>query len=419
MRKIVSVCIGLALTVMCKAQQNTESELDLLKAPSSPAAQLLNFAPSSIERPTDLSSFWLSINNASSNFTKLPSSYAVDFSPALLFGKTSMTLYDLKTDKKNEKEKMGKAVWQTLDISLGFKSEDDTLTGQSFSRAGFGVKFSLVRPSWSSKTLESYKSLSSLQSKLTDLVILAQGDYESDPLYVKKLADNEKIKKDKGKQSPEYKAALDELDTLQGQLINKYTTARIAAAAADTINLYDKIKRTARDFTIERVGFFVDFAGGFAVRFPTNELGYSFADNAGAWLTGGYEGGNEKLSFYGIARYLYQPEKIYADTTGKISNRKISTFDMGTRLLYATKDDKFNFSAEAIYRSVLNKSIIDPSWRVVFAAEYDLGLNKKLTFNFGRDFNGMITKGGNLIAALHFITGFGNKRDIGNAPSAK
>ncbi len=419
MRKFLSVGIALAICVLCRAQQTTENDLDLLKSPSSPAAQLLNFAPSSIERPTDLSSFWLSVNNATSNFTKLPSSYAVDFSPAMLFGKASVTLYDLKTDKKNEKEKMGKVIWQTLDVSLGFKSEDDTLTGQSFSRAAFGAKFSLVRPSWSSSTLENYKNLSDLQSRLTDAVVLAQGDYENDPLYIKKLADNEKIKKDKGKQSPEYKAAQDELDALQGQLLQKYTKERIAAAATDTVNLYDKIKRSARDFTIERVGFFLDFAGGVAVRFPTNELGYSFADNAGAWLTGGYEGGNEKLSFYGIARYLYQPEKIYADTTGTISNKKISTFDMGTRLLYATKDDKFNLSAEAIYRSVLNKSIVDPSWRVVFAAEYDLGLNKKLTFNFGRDFNGVITKGGNLIAGLNFITGFGNKRGIGSGAAGK
>jgi hypothetical protein len=141
MKKIISFCFAAMLISTAVAQQQSEGEdLDLLKAPSSPAAQLLNFAPSSIERPTDLSSFWLSINNASNNLTKLPNSYAVDFVPASLFGSGSITLKDLQ-----ERKNLGKIMWQTFDVSLGFKSEEDTLTKTNFYRTGIGVKFSLVR----------------------------------------------------------------------------------------------------------------------------------------------------------------------------------------------------------------------------------------------------------------------------------
>jgi hypothetical protein len=247
-----------------------------------------------------------------------------------------------------------------------------------------------------------------LQRKVTQAIEVADEDIEADTAYKAKLAERVKARKDFGINSTQYKQADAALNQMRQVLLDKFRTEKLIT----NTNTYTELKKQARDFTIERVGFFLDFAGGFAVRFPTNQLGYSFADNAGAWLTGGYEGGNKALSFYGLARYLYQPEKIYADTTNTISGKNISTFDMGGRLLYATSNDKFDMGAEAIYRSVLNKSIIDPSWRVVFSAEYDLGFNKKLTFNFGRDFNGVVTKGGTLIAAINLITGFGNKKPV-------
>jgi hypothetical protein len=47
---------------------------------------------------------------------------------------------------------------------------------------------------------------------------------------------------------------------------------------------------------------------------------------------------------------------------------------------------------------------------MLFNADYALFKNQKLTFSFGRDFDGTISKDGNLIAALTLIAGFGNKR---------
>jgi Tol biopolymer transport system component len=49
---------------------------------------------------------------------------------------------------------------------------------------------------------------------------------------------------------------------------------------------------------------------------------------------------------------------------------------------------------------------------LVFNAAYDIGQNQQLTFSFGRNFDGTITKDGNLIAALNFVKGFGASRKI-------
>ncbi|WP_315820489.1 hypothetical protein [Paraflavitalea speifideaquila] len=115
-----------------------------------------------------------------------------------------------------------------------------------------------------------------------------------------------------------------------------------------------------------------------------------------------------------IARYLYQPNAIFADPAGKLSTDKVSTFDAGARFLLSALNDKLNLSGEALYRSILGNSELDPSWRLIFNAEYDIGKNRRLTFSFGRNFDGTISKGGNLIAAINFIAGFGGERKITN-----
>ena len=74
-------------------------------------------------------------------------------------------------------------------------------------------------------------------------------------------------------------------------------------------------------------------------------------------------------------------------------------------LKYLKKIDKQSFSI-----CVLNDNVIKPSWRLTFNAEYSVGVNQKITFAFGRDFNGTITKSGNLIAAINFIRGFGSTK---------
>ena len=46
------------------------------------------------------------------------------------------------------------------------------------------------------------------------------------------------------------------------------------------------------------------------------------------------------------------------------------------------------------------------------SADYDLGNNRKLTVAFGRDFDGTVSKSGNVIAALNFLAGFGNRKKV-------
>ncbi|MFN8248385.1 MAG: hypothetical protein U0T68_05455 [Ferruginibacter sp.] len=397
--KIKFTILLLGIIISASAQENTEEGVDLLRSPASPAAQLLNIAPNTIERPTDLSSFWLSVNNATDGLAKFPTSYALDLSPAALFGSKILALKDLNSCKT------GDIMWQSFVVSTGIRQDEDTVTGKSFYKASLGIKFSIVRPNWSEKTETRFQEIVAMQKRITKMITVSLDEVINDSAYLALIEKRDNIEDE---DSDEYKKA----DEAVNKALQKLMTEKRIQRLAENSNMQAELKKKARDFRIERKGPFLDFSGGFAAAFPTNKLNYSIADKAGAWVTGGYEGGEKSLSILGTVRYLYQPETIFADPSGTIPSKNISTLDMGARLLFATRDDKFNLSFESLYRSVLTKSVIDPSWKLNFSAEYDLGFNKKLSISFGRDFDGVITKGGNLIAAINLIAGFGNKRDI-------
>ena len=131
--------------------------------------------------------------------------------------------------------------------------------------------------------------------------------------------------------------------------------------------------------------------------------------NAGVWLNFGanYQNG---FSLMGITRFFQNPDKVFTESNGTYNSANISTLDAGARIVYDHPGSRFSLSTEAIYRSVLTKNTIDPSWRWVMNAEYDIGNNQRLTLLFGRAFNGTTTSDGNVIAALNFLKGIGNYR---------
>jgi hypothetical protein len=378
--------------------QNSE-QINLLKAPASPVAQLLNFAPSAIERPTDLSSLWLSVKNSSSDLTKLPNCYAVDLSLAEITKSSDLALTSLKS--KNE----GDVLWQSLVISTAIKQFQDSTTKKSYYQTGSGVKISIIRAPWSDNTNSEFKDLKAAEDDIVRLVteVTAELKIDSGVTALKVLRQQAWDKY--GEQSPEYAKAN---ATFQTYIQKRYSELKADKEASLAQTLKDK----ASKFTLERKGWSLDLAGGFTASFPTNMLSYSIANKAGVWLTGGYSGGNNAFSILGIARYLYQPDSIYADSTGKIPTSKINTFDAGTSVNYTSKNGKFNFSVEAIYRSVLNKNVVPSSWRVVTNISYNVGTNQQLAVNFGRDFDGASETGGNLIAGINYVLGLGGGKAI-------
>lgn len=387
-----------------KAMDYTAS-FDLLEAPASPAFNLMGISASSIERPTSLNSFRLSIQNASSNFSKFPSNYSAEFAPAGIFNIKDQTLAKFNSTKLYD------VFWQSFSVSFGFtrtnsndtEKEDSTMSA----KLGIGLKFSIIRPHWDDST---QKYIDSITYYLDYTIGERRNWFTTHPLILK-IEDS--IRVVNGSALPGQSKADSIMHLQQRKTIVQLSLIKNFDKVDSLAN--KNLKRLAKGLKITRKGPFLDFATGLVLDFPDDRFDNSNVAKAGAWLTGGYENGAKGLSVLCIGRYLYQPDKIFADDSGKIKSKNISTLDGGARLAYSGAQGKFSVSAEAIYRSVLNDNIIKPSWRFTFNAEYSVGFNQKITFAVGRNFDGVITKSGNLIAALNFIKGFGgSNKKIGN-----
>lgn len=411
MRKTLLALTCLLCVVRAHAQDTQVT--NMLQAPTSPTAQLLNFAPTIIEKPTDLPSLWLSLKNNTSDFSKLPNVYALDLSPAELFKNKYQTLVSLRDEPGTP---YSRVFDQTFLVSLGLKQFTDTVTKQSYFKTGLGLKFSLARPDWdAATTLAKFNQLKAMQDSLTDMFTIADQQAKNDPQIVAIQRVRDSLAQIIYNSPPNTPADViknaqllfNAVDAMYGNL---YQTLFQKFSESLGSGIKTRIKNAASQFVINRRGWSLDFAGGFTASFPNNTFGYSIADKTGAWLTGGYN--TPRTAFLGIVRYLYQPDSIFADPKGKFPTTKVSTLDGGASFNYNSSDKRFNLAMEGVYRSVLGKTMLSPSWHIVFSASYNFADNKLLSFSIGRDFNGQVETGGDLIAGLNLILGFGGPRTL-------
>ena len=399
--------------------QNTDNEMeyDLLKAPVSPASNLLGFTQSDINKPTDVSEFMVSLQSASDSYTSLPSNYAVDIAPFWLL--KSKTLRDITT--KGLENSYGKNVIpQSLVLSFAIKNVDSTTTNfdANSTYAGFGFKFSIYRGDYDKTTKENLSQIQDLQKLKLDVMQNIQDDVE-DNLPAEIITLKEKRKQifaniDFNDES-EDNLALIELLSKKAAKIDEEIEQKTGILLTDnkTNNelktIDEKIKAIASKFQLARVGFTWDIAGGIGGEFHNKSFNQGKIYNAGVWNTLGYT--TEKTgAFLGLVRYLHNPERIFALDNAINEQKSASTFDTGFRYILGQPQSKLNASLEAIYRSFLSDSELDNSWRLMLNIDYALFKNQKLTFSFGKNYDGTTTTDGNLVAALGMVFGFGNKR---------
>jgi hypothetical protein len=389
-RTLLAATFALLCTrVQAQLNIDTTITLDLLKSPVSPAFNMLGISTSAIERPSDLNSFRLSIQNATNNLTAIPQSYAFEIAP-FLWSRRKYTLKDFDSNHH--------AFLQSFTISAGFTHMGpegmEDVDSLKRTKTAFGIKFSIIRPKWSAGTRKAYTDLVDAQSLLLEEL---QKPTELDAQLKVRMQQRIALGKDTTLSTTVKRDSIKAVNTAIADLVAQIGELKDAALPGTTA--WQQAKAIASAFPTERKGVFLDFTTGLVADFPDNRFNNSFVNKAGAWLTGGYENGNRGITSMFIVRYLRQPDVS-------------STLDAGARFLLSTLDDKFTLSGEALYRSVLGHSVLDPSWRLVLNTEYAVAKNRKITFSFGRNFDGALSTGGNLVAAVNFIAGFGGERKI-------
>lgn len=417
-----------ALAPAVHAQLDTTTiTMDVLHAPVSPASVLLGVAESEIQRPSGLTDFMVSLRQGTNDFSQLPKNYAIDIAPAWLFGKhisaSDMMGIDAAGNRKDEH--LGNTIWQSLVISAAVK-DPDAVDGMVVNpSAGFGFKFSLCRGHITGASRSSLLKVRTALSNYTNLLHGAsQRAINEDPEHMKIRAALDSIDEalehtdsllDVPGVPENERALLESLRKTQLALKIGYSRQLSARAAADSESAnadeFSMVKTAAETFKMEREGFFWDFAGGVVLDFMDRRLDNSAITSAGVWTTLSWDStGN--FPFQLMGRYLYNPGEVFMSAADSLERQDVHNIDGGARITYAPQQGRFNFSAEALYRTVLNVDGIDPTWRLVANAQYAVSTNNLLTFSFGKNFDGTLTKDGNLIAALNLLIGLGDKRKL-------
>ena len=397
-KKFLVIICTLFFVISTNAQIDTSINIDVLRAPVSPASNLLGISPSEIEKPTDVKAVMMSLQNATNGFTSLPKSYALDIAPFLLGGK-----YQDLTTRNDFKYRF----MQSFVTSVGINNIDSSAQSDAKIQLGIGIKFSIVRGEYNDATRNGIRLIH--EALLEDNSLrLSSCNKEKTALNKKRAAllsliskeDNVQRKEMLNKELGDLKDSITKIDELSSNI-------KMQDSAYDYHTADSLIRLQLSKIKFDRRGFFLDFSAGMVADFLNNRINNSAMSKTGAWLTGGWNNFDaaQHFSALGIVRYLYNPKEPFADTD--IDVKKLSTLDCGGRFIFNTYNKKLLLSAEGIYRSILNKANEQSSWRLIFNAEYEIGTNQRLTFSFGRNFDGETYNGGNLVAGLGFLFGLG------------
>ncbi|MBK7938043.1 MAG: hypothetical protein IPJ82_13550 [Lewinellaceae bacterium] len=376
-----------------------KTQYNLLNVPVSPAFILLDAEPVTVEEPVSPTDFFASLRNATTGFTAFPNTYALNFAPGWMFGGNKFTYEDFSSGKR-----MGQNIGQTTLISMGILTQSSTDT-TAFTKASLGFKFSL----WPGKVDTEFGRLHEQRQSLLNKVGELRDELDEEiTARTKKDPQHKKLTK---KRDAELRKDPPNMDLIQAwtdsltQIENAIADEVVAGfAEADMAEIRDTIAQ----MVFRRYGFFCDIAGGAAWRFPGNTIGNAGIDRFGFWTTFGYLT-KKDINIVATARLTnYQDQAFIDQETGILDEGNNLYFDAGARLIY--RRNRLGLSAEAVMRQPLNNSGVDGTSRAAFSLDYQLQENRVLNFTFGKNFDGTVEKGGNLIAVVNFLMGFGGKR---------
>ncbi len=389
---------------------------NLLRVPASPAFTLMGIAPTVIDEPKTPGDFVLSLNNATNDFTQLPKSYAIEFAPAWVFGKRNIDFSQVISNN------IGQNLKQSFTVSFGINPVDNPMLAPGnleVTQIGIGLKASLLRGKVGS-TFEAIDSMYHVLAEVNDSFYVNLPKWLRTDTQYRTLEDSLNAVRGRIATDPSLAPRLGEivaqLNTRSADLLQD--TVRFQQEVTNRFaNQLTLLKNKGQQLKFIRRGFKLDIAGGFVTDFN----GQSFArDSAnvtkiGAWLTGGWTFGKDNASntssILGVARLIGNPDQLFrAGDSLDIADNLF--FDFGSRLIFHN-GDRLSVSGEVIGRFPINSSNLQSTSRYTLNFEYQFNQTIVLTLNIGKDFNGVITKEGNLLTALHLFSYFG-KRSYNN-----
>lgn len=404
--KILATALFLIKSESIHAQKpDSTLSLNSLKSPVSPASTILGVNSSDIQKPTDLTGLLLSVRNATNDFTGLPSAFAIDIAPKWLFDAKRISLQDYLSNKP------GKNISQTFLLSFAQASQKDEYFNGLKQAVGF--KFSLfrgtIRDQQYINTLKKVRALHDIERQMEREYDATHGSVQETEQW--KILDSILLSEETSTaERIRINQQMEDMEAMfnndRARLINE----KMKPMYAEIIDLEETI-------TPVRKGFILDFAAGTIIKYDSSKINRSSLTNNSVWMTIGYDGfktdsaDQSYFSILGLSRLVIDnADELYR--AGK--NERYTAWDNGIRLAFNTTSQKLSFSGEIISRRLFNTPTSGAKFvtKYLFSTELQIGKNQRLSFTYGRDFENRITKDGNVIGLLNFVTGFFGKKTI-------
>jgi hypothetical protein len=410
MKNLLIIIAVLLSTFSLKAQN---IELKDLKNLNSPGFQILDIAPSTIDRPANPKAFAASIMSLTNNGTAIPKNFALEVTPYWYFKPKNATVFQYL----NIKDDAGKSntftgIFNKMSISLASVFNDSTSGSliKNTNYIAFGLKTNLITYRNEKQNQKLKNALANFSKRVIDLkpnqkdadaldIELNKIDNKIRDLYTRLKNETDNILKDSI--NTQYQKAIANRTLVQKKIDDFENQAPdLLEANIQKDTLSQNYLKELDDLPLIQV----DIAFAYSEAFPDNTTTNKRFNRSGLWLTGALNAFsvdkaelNDNLAFILCTRFL--SDNVLEEGSLDVFKRE-NAFDLGFKLEYSIKD--LSISYEYIKRDYSDQSHLN-SERKVGSIQYKISDGLYVTGAYGTNFG--IDK--NLFTLFGINYGFG------------
>jgi hypothetical protein len=410
MKNLLILIAALWSTFSLKAQN---IELKDLKNLNSPGFQILDIAPSTIDRPANPKAFAASIMSLTNNGTAIPKNFALEVTPYWYFKPKNATVFQYL----NIKDEAGKSntftgIFNKMSISLASVFNDSTSGSliKNTNYIAFGLKTNLITYRNEKQNQKLKNALANFSKRVIDLrpnqknadaleIELNRIDNKIRALYTRLKIETDDAAKDSI--NTEYQNAIANRTLVQKKIDDFENQAPdLLEANIQKDTLIQNYLKELDDLPLIQV----DVAFAYSEAFPDNATTNKRFNRSGLWLTGALNAFsvdkaelNDNLAFILCTRFI--SDNVLQEGSLDVFERE-NAFDLGFKLEYSIKD--LSISYEYIKRDYSDNSNLN-SERKVGSIQYKISDGLYVTGAYGTNFG--IDK--NLFTLFGINYGFG------------
>lgn len=405
----IFISVALFVNVSLSAQPDTlkpieRVELDLLGTPTNPAFLLMSTSPIEIVEPGSTPEFYLSVQNASNNFSTFPNNYGFTVTP-FWWTKSAKEL-SFAEDYSTEPTLR---FWRHLQFSAGVvKGVPDN---ENLWRYGAGFQSTILPGKVDAKlkakydtalTSYHYKFIMGKEQYIKENKLY--GMYDSIQLQLRKDIMSTSNQAEKDSLFKILSNVLELKTKLDNELGNSYE--QIVELAKDSLNVNEAFSHMEK-----RVGLKMDIGGGIAGNAENNKIDslsvyrFGFWTNIG-WTKALFEN-KTYISFIFLVRYFNCDDLLYlTEESGGVLFDNIRVLDIGGQFKLDITT-KFTLLIEGVYRAGFDDRFKN-TYKINALAQYKFSQNRLLFVSFGNALNEINDSGPDqLVMNIGLNLGFG------------